>query len=106
MLRRVGEVLASATQGEAFCVARIGGDEFTVLLPGSDERVAINLQERIESMVELNNQFYPGQKLSMAIGKALAWSAVDVEKALHEADQAMFEAKRAYYEYNKLDRRK
>ncbi len=106
MLRRVGEVLASATQGQAFCVARIGGDEFTVLLPGSDERVAINLQERIESMVELNNQFYPGQKLSMAIGKALAWSAVDVEKALHEADQAMFEAKRAYYEYNKLDRRK
>lgn len=106
MLRRAGEVLASATQGQLFCAARIGGDEFVVLLPGSDERVAMGLQERIESMVDLNNQFYPGQKLSMAIGKALCRSAVDVENALHEADQAMFEAKRTYYKHNKLDRRK
>ena len=106
MLRRAGEVLVSAVQGKPFCAARIGGDEFTVLLAGNDERVAMNLQERIESMVEMNNQFYPGQKLSMAIGRSLASSAVDVEKALHEADQAMFEAKRAYYEYNQLDRRK
>ena len=98
-------MLASAAQGKTFCAARIGGDEFTVLLPGSDERVAINLQERIESMVELNNQFYPGQKLSMAIGRSVAASAVDVERALHEADQAMFEAKRAYYDHNKIDRR-
>ena len=106
MLRRAGEVLASAAQGKTFCAARIGGDEFTVLLPGSDERVAVNLQERIESMVELNNQFYPGQKLSMAIGRSVAGSAVEVEKALHEADQAMFEAKRAYYDHHKIDRRK
>ncbi len=106
MLRRVGEVLSSATQGQMFCAARIGGDEFTVLLPGSDERVAINLQERIESMVELNNQFYPGQKLSMAIGRSLSRSAFDVERALHEADQSMFEAKRAYYELNNLERRR
>lgn len=106
MLRRAGEVLASATQGQPFCAARIGGDEFIVLLPGSDERVAVGLQERIESMVELNNQFYPGQNLSMAIGRALCPSAVDVEKALHEADLAMFEAKRAYYQHHELDRRK
>ena len=106
MLRRAGEVLASAAQGKTFCAARIGGDEFTVLLPGSDERVAVNLQECIESMVELNNQFYPGQKLSMAIGRSVAGSAVEVEKALHEADQSMFEAKRAYYDHHKIDRRK
>ncbi len=106
MLRRAGEVLASATQGQPYCAARIGGDEFIVLLPGSDERTAVGMQERIASMVELNNQFYPGKNLSMAIGKALCLSAVDVERALHEADQAMFEAKRAYYQHNKLERRK
>jgi GGDEF domain-containing protein len=77
-----------------------------VLLPGSDERTAVGMQERIESMVELNNQFYPGKNLIMAIGKALCLSAVDVERALHEADHAMFEAKRAYYQHNKLERRK
>ncbi len=106
LLRRAGEVLASATQGQSFCAARIGGDEFIVLLPGSDERVAVGMKDRIESMVELNNQFYPGQSLSMAIGKAVCLSAADVEKALHEADQAMFDAKQAYYQHNNLDRRK
>lgn len=106
LLRRAGEVLKSATEGQPFCTARIGGDEFVVLLPGSDERVAVGLQERIESMLELNNQFYPGQKLSMAIGSATCRSAVDVEKTLHEADQSMFVAKRSYYEQNKLERRK
>jgi diguanylate cyclase (GGDEF)-like protein len=106
LLRRAGEVLKSATEGQPFCAARIGGDEFIVLLPGSDERVALSLQERIESMLELNNQFYPGQKLSMAIGTAICRSAVDVEKTLHEADQAMFKAKRSYYEQHKLERRK
>lgn len=106
LLRRAGEVLASASQGQGFCAARIGGDEFIVLLPGSDDRVATGLQERIESMVELNNQFYPGQHLSMAIGKALCLAPSDVDKALHQADQAMFEAKRAYYRQHQLERRK
>jgi diguanylate cyclase (GGDEF)-like protein len=106
MLRRAGEVLASATQGQPYCAARIGGDEFIVLLPRSEERTAVGMQERIESMVELNNQFYPGKNLSMAIGKALCLSAVDMERALYEADRAMFEAKRACYQHNKLERRK
>ena len=39
MLRRVGEVLAKAVDAPA-CAARIGGDEFMVLLPATDERGA------------------------------------------------------------------
>jgi len=106
VLRRAGEVLASATAGYPYCVARVGGDEFIALLPGCDERVAAGLQERIESMVELNNQFYPGQRLSLAIGIASCASAGLVEAALHEADQAMFRAKTRFYEEAKLERRR
>lgn len=106
VLRRTGEVLASATTGQPFCVARIGGDEFVALLPGSDERVAQGLKERIESMIELNNQFYPGQKLSLAIGMATCAQASQVEAALHEADQAMFREKTRFYEEAKLERRR
>ena len=105
MLRRVGEVLAGAAAGQPYCVARIGGDEFITLLPGGDERAANGLKERIESMIELNNQFYPGHKLSLAIGMASCHSAVDVEAALHEADQAMFSAKARFYEAAKIERR-
>ncbi|MEG2632375.1 MAG: sensor domain-containing diguanylate cyclase, partial [Comamonas sp.] len=59
MLRRLGEVLAKAVDDPS-CVARIGGDEFMVLLPATDERGAIAMQERILSLLEMNNQFYPG----------------------------------------------
>ena len=106
VLRRAGEVLTSATAGYPYCVARIGGDEFIALLPGCDERVAAGLQERIQSMIELNNQFYPGQSLSMAMGSASCASAVQVEAALHAADQAMFKDKMRFYEEAKLERRR
>lgn len=106
VLRRAGEVLASATAGYPYCVARVGGDEFIALLPGCDERVAAGLQERIESMVELNNQFYPGQRLSLAIGTAVCASAGLVEAALHEADQTMFRAKARFYDEAQLERRR
>ncbi len=106
VLRRAGEVLTSATAGYPYCVARIGGDEFVALLPGCDERVAAGLQERIQSMIELNNQFYPGQSLSMAMGSASCASAAQVEAALHAADQAMFTNKIRFYEEAKLERRR
>lgn len=106
LLRRAGEVLSSAAAGHPYCVARIGGDEFIALLPGSDERVAIGLKDRIESMIELNNQFYPGQRLSLAIGSASCTAAAQVEACIHEADQAMFRAKTRFYEEAKQERRR
>ncbi len=106
LLRRTGEVLSSAAAGQPFCVARIGGDEFVALLPGSDERVAQGLKERIESMIELNNQFYPGQKLSLAIGIASCNAASQVEATIHAADQAMFLEKTRFYEASQQERRR
>ena len=107
LLRRAGEVLAKAAgDKQPLCMARIGGDEFVALMPGSDERAAQGLRERIESILELNNQFYPGQKLSLAIGVACCNSAAEVESAIHAADQAMFEAKTRYYEDAQLERRR
>jgi len=106
LLRRAGEVLTSASEGQAVCVARIGGDEFVVLMPGCDERVAMALMERIQSTVELNNQFYPGQRLSMAIGWAACHASGQIEAILNQADQAMFAAKDRYYQDNQTDRRR
>lgn len=104
MLRRVGEVLAKAVDAPA-CAARIGGDEFTVLLPGTDERGAYALQERIISMLELNNQFYPGQHLSLAMGIASCHSGDAVESTINRADQAMYAEKNRYYQQKNTDRR-
>jgi len=104
MLRRVGEVLAKAVDAPA-CAARIGGDEFTVLLPATDERGAQSMMERILSLLELNNQFYPGQPLSLAMGTACALSGDQLESAVLRADQSMYAEKTRYYQSRGLDRR-
>ena len=96
ILRRMGEVLSKAVDAPA-CAARIGGDEFAVLLPGADERAAQAALERIQSILTLNNQFYSGQTLSMSIGVATCASADKVDAALHQADQAMYAEKTRFY---------
>jgi diguanylate cyclase (GGDEF)-like protein len=106
LLRRVGEVLSSASAGTNFCVSRVGGDEFVALLPGCDERVAQSFKERIESMVEINNQYYSGRKISLAIGIATAPTSTHVDALSHEADKAMFAAKTRFYEDSKVERRR
>ncbi len=106
LLRRIGEVLTTAAADKPWCIARIGGDEFMALLPGADDRVAKSMHERIESIIELNNQFYPGHHLSLAIGMATCDTAAQVEATLIDADKAMFSDKARYYEEAQLDRRR
>lgn len=106
LLRRFGEVLIGAAAGTPYCVARIGGDEFVALLHGCDERVAQSFKERIESMLEINNQYYTGHKLSLAIGAATAMTATHVDTLSNEADKAMFAVKARFYEDTKIERRK
>ncbi|WP_313074802.1 sensor domain-containing diguanylate cyclase [Melaminivora sp.] len=104
MLRRAGEVLAKAVD-EPACAARTGGDEFCILLPGGDERSARAMIERLLTLQELNNQFYPGQALSLSIGMAVAASGELLEAAVHQADQAMYARKNQYYAEQGLERR-
>jgi diguanylate cyclase (GGDEF)-like protein len=104
MLRRLGEVLSKAVDAPA-CAARTGGDEFVVLLPGADERAVLATVERIESILTLNNQFYPGQTLSIAMGVGTCLSADQLEATLHEADQAMYAEKTRYYGEEERNRR-
>ena len=106
VLRRVGEVLHKAVQDKPYCVARTGGDEFVALMPGCDARAAQGLIDNILSILDLNNQYYPGQKLNLAIGMSTCANAAEVESTIHAADQAMFNAKKTYYEEAQLERRR
>ena len=104
LLRRAGEVLGKAVDRPA-CAARIGGDEFVLLLPGADETAGEQLIERVQSLVELNNQYYPGALLSLAMGCATAQAGERLETTMSRADKRMFEAKRRFYKDTGLDRR-
>lgn len=105
LLRRAGEVLTKAVDAPA-SAARIGGDEFCILIPGGDERAAQHMAERVASLVEINNSFYSGLPLSFSIGSAVAASGEQLEAAVQQADQAMYQDKARYYAERGLERRR
>jgi diguanylate cyclase (GGDEF)-like protein len=96
LLRRAGEVLNKAVDKPSHA-ARIGGDEFALLLPGTDERDGKLVIETIENLLEVNNQFYTGLPLSFAIGAATSELGERLEAVVKRADLLMYQAKRAYY---------
>jgi diguanylate cyclase (GGDEF)-like protein len=97
LLRRAGEVLAKAVE-KPYQAARIGGDEFMVLLPGTDERGGEAVMDSIRQLLEVNNQFYSGMPLSFAMGAATAHDSERLEPMLQRADAAMYIEKRAHYD--------
>lgn len=103
LLRRVGEVLGKAVEKPCHA-ARIGGDEFAILLPGSDERDGEALIESIHDLVEVNNQFYSAAQLNLSIGAATSTHGERLEDTAKRADTQMYVAKRQYYSMLELER--
>jgi diguanylate cyclase (GGDEF)-like protein len=105
LLRRTGEVLSKATQAPA-TAARIGGDEFAVLIPGGDEHAADGYLATLHELVELNNQFHSGDPLRFSVGTAISQPGERLEAALHRADAQMYRQKKAFHANAEYDRRK
>lgn len=97
LLRRAGEALKKAL-GDAAQAARVGGDEFACLLPRHTDVEMATLVESLKLVVELNNQFYQGPALSFSIGTAVCARAGELDRALRAADDAMYAAKRKFYQ--------
>jgi diguanylate cyclase (GGDEF)-like protein len=105
LLRRAGELLNKLVEKPCHA-ARIGGDEFVVLMPGSDQRDGEAMIESILKMAELNNQFYAGRALSLAMGAATSAPGERLESVVSRADAVMYESKRAFYAGPDIDRRR
>jgi diguanylate cyclase (GGDEF)-like protein len=93
MLRRLGEVLARAVDPPAHA-CRIGGDEFVILLPYTDEAGAETMLRQIDELIELNNQCHSNGVLAISAGFATAREGDQIEDAVRLADTRMYEAKR------------
>lgn len=96
LLRRVGEVLSKVADKPVHA-ARIGGDEFTIMMPATDERTALAMMENIQSLIDINNQYYSGSPLSLSMGCATSQHGERLEATIQRADALMYADKRTYY---------
>lgn len=94
LLRAAAGILRS-TLRETDMAARIGGDEFGVLLPETGPEVAEPLVSRMDTACEAwHSDSYPDLRLSLSIGWAAPEPFGDLNEAMRTADQRMYEAKR------------
>ncbi|MDH7478739.1 MAG: sensor domain-containing diguanylate cyclase, partial [Syntrophomonadaceae bacterium] len=98
---RAGDTLLLAAAGvlrkcfrEGDIVARIGGDEFAVLLPDSPRPVVEDSCRRIQRAVEQYNQAHPELPLSISVGFAASErQPPQLEELFKQADNDMYRVK-------------
>ena len=94
MLRRAANVLTAAFRTEDV-VARIGGDEFAVLLPGADRSAAEKAQALIRDILAIHNSNVQGPPLSLSTGVAMGEKGCSLAAVLQEAAKSMYQEKQA-----------
>lgn len=83
--------LLTKTARNVDVVARIGGEEFAVILPNTDETSALTIAERMRAAVA--NEVWLNTPLTISLGTATLSSHEDASSLFVRADKAMYAAK-------------
>ena len=95
VLKMVATTIKSAKR-DSDIVARMGGEEFVVMLPETTIEAARGVAERIREMVHVSSLAIGEDKLTLTISIGVAEATVrnsGIESVLREADQALYQAK-------------
>ena len=93
-LRIFSETIRSATRADDL-VCRYGGEEFALVLPGTDPHDALEIIERVRSALANATRRGDAPVFTASFGVAHSSEADDTEDLFRRADRAMFAAKAA-----------
>jgi diguanylate cyclase (GGDEF)-like protein len=86
-------------------LARIGGDEFAIILPETDERAAAEAAARIDDQLRMQRSDRDSLLVELSVGVATAASG-GLAEALVLADRRMYECKAAKKSPERTDSRR
>ncbi len=95
LLQRAAHILRSAFRTEDV-IARMGGDEFAVLLADADEIVAEHAQRRVRAILAAHNQVNPDFQIGVSLGAATAIAGYMLMETYKHADRRMYQDKQQH----------
>ena len=93
MLQRLAHTLRCSVRSSDM-LARIGGDEFAILLPNTEKKNAIKIIEKIAQSLDDNNKAEKSIAVCASLGLACAETEEDLCTLYVRADEAMMEQKK------------
>lgn len=93
-LKAAANIIAKAFR-KTDVIARVGGDEVCIILPKSDNKVALKKRSDILELIENHNKENPSTLISMSIGTATTRSLESIYDVYKRSDDNMYEYKLA-----------
>jgi diguanylate cyclase (GGDEF)-like protein len=91
LLKQTAEILSSAIRSDDI-LARVGGDEFAILLPQTDSSIVNKMILRLHAILTEYNEKTPSQRIQISLGTSTAKKG-SLKEALISADNRMYTEK-------------